>query len=57
MQAYKDLNPEAGANGFTAPGAVRGPEVHPLRDVRSTHGMGQQPHGHMGPVDYIPVSR
>jgi hypothetical protein len=55
MEAYKELNAQAGANGFTDPGAVRGPEVHPLRTPQSTLGPGQEPHGHVGPVDHIPV--
>ncbi|WP_437678724.1 SpvB/TcaC N-terminal domain-containing protein [Sorangium sp. So ce131] len=55
MEAYKRLNAEAGAKGFTTPGAVRGPEVHPLRSPNSTPGAGQKPHGHVGPVDHIPV--
>jgi hypothetical protein len=55
MKAYIDLNREAGLNGFTRPGQVRGPETHPLRTPQSTPGMGQTPHGHVGPVDYIPV--
>lgn len=55
MEAYKQLNTEAGAKGFTAPGAVRGPEVHPLRSKNSTPGPGQELHGHVGPVDHIPI--
>jgi hypothetical protein len=55
MKAYKQLNAEAGAKGFTAPGAVRGPEAHPLRTPHSTPGPAQQPHGHIGPVDHIPI--
>ena len=55
MEAYKQLNAEAGPNGFTEPNAVRGPEVHPLRTPESTPGPGQQPHGHVGEVGHIPV--
>ena len=55
MEAYKQLNAEAGANGFTAPGSVRGPEVHPPRSPQSKPGPGQEPHGHVGPVDHIPI--
>lgn len=55
MEAYKDLNREAGANGFTTPGAVRGPEAHPPRTPQSPPGPGQSPHGHVGPVGHIPV--
>jgi hypothetical protein len=55
MEAYKELNAQAGANGFTEPGAVRGPEVHPPRTPQSPPGPGQQPHGHVGPVGHIPV--
>jgi hypothetical protein len=55
MEAYKQLNAEAGAKGFTTPGAVRGPEAHPLRSPSSTPGPGQKPHGHVGLVDHIPV--
>jgi RHS repeat-associated protein len=56
MEAYKQLNAEAGPNGFTDPGAVRGPEVHPLRTPNSTPGPAQSPHGHVGPVNHIPVN-
>jgi hypothetical protein len=55
MQAYKDLNNEAGAKGFADKGAVRGPEAHPLRSPNSKPGPGQQPHGHVGPVNHIPI--
>ncbi len=55
MEAYKKLNAEAGPKGFAEPNAVRGPETHPLRTPQSTPGPGQKPHGHVGPVDHIPV--
>lgn len=55
MEAYKDLNKEAGAKGFPEKGSVRGPETHPPRTPQSKPGPGQQPHGHVGPVDHIPV--
>jgi hypothetical protein len=47
MQAYKDLNDEL-PDPFPA-GQVRGPETHPGR------GHGSKPHGHVGPVDHIPI--
>ena len=47
MQAYKDLNSEL-PDAFPE-NAVRGPEAHPGR------GHGSQPHGHVGPVDHIPI--
>ncbi len=55
MEAYKQLNAEAGAKGFATPGAVRGPEVHPPRTPHSKPGPGQAIHGHVGPVDHIPI--
>jgi RHS repeat-associated protein len=48
MQAYKDLNKQL-PDPFPA-NQVRGPEVHPNRGPHA-----QQPHGHVGPVDYIPI--
>lgn len=53
MQAYKDLNAEL-PDPFPS-NQVRGPEAHPLRTPDSTPGPGQAPHGHVGPVDHIPV--
>jgi hypothetical protein len=53
MDAYKDLN-----RGLSDPfptNQVRGPEAHPLRTPESTPGPGQRPHGHVGPVDHIPI--
>ena len=47
MQAYKDLNAEL-PDPFPT-NQVRGPESHPGR------GNGSQPHGHVGPVDHIPI--
>jgi RHS repeat-associated protein len=47
MQAYKDLNKEL-PDPFP-PNQVRGPEVHPNRPH------GKEPHGHVGPVDHIPI--
>jgi len=48
MEAYKDLNKQL-PDPFPAY-KVRGPEVHPNRGPQA-----QQPHGHFGPVDYIPI--
>jgi RHS repeat-associated protein len=53
MDAYKDLN-----RGLSDPfpkNQVRGPEAHSLRTPQSTPGPGQLPHGHVGPVDHIPI--
>jgi len=53
MKAYKELN-----NGLPDPfpeDQVRGPEMHRLRTPASKPGAGQQPHGHVGPVDHIPI--
>ncbi len=47
MEAYKELNAEL-SDSFPED-AVRGPEAHPGR------GHGSQPHGHVGPVDHIPI--
>ena len=49
MDTYIDLNKEAGDKGFTKKDSVRGPETHPNK----AHG--KNPHGHVGPVDHIPV--
>lgn len=49
MQAYKDLN-ETLPDKFPED-KVRGPETHPNRGPAA-----QRPHGHVGPVDHIPVS-
>ncbi len=49
MDAYKDLN-----KGLPDPfpeDQVRGPEAHPSRGPAS-----QLPHGHIGPVDHIPIN-
>jgi len=48
MEAYKNLNKQL-PDPFPA-NKVRGPEVHPNRGPTA-----QQPHGHVGPVDYIPI--
>jgi len=48
MQAYKDLNNEL-PDPFPA-NKVRGPEAHPSGAPTS-----QQPHGHVGPIDHIPI--
>ena len=48
MQAYKDLNKEL-PDPFPT-NKVRGPESH---DTGGAHS--QQPHGHVGPVDHIPI--
>lgn len=48
MQAYKDLN-----RGLPDPfptNKVRGPEAHATGGPHS-----QQPHGHVGPVNHIPI--
>lgn len=47
MQAYKDLNKEL-PDPFPS-NKVRGPEIHPNRPH------GKEPHGHVGPVDHIPI--
>ena len=47
MQAYKDLNKEL-PDPFPVR-KVRGPEAHPSRPH------GKEPHGHVGPVDHIPI--
>lgn len=47
MEAYKELN-----KGLPDPfpeNKVRGPEVHPDRSF------GKYPHGHVGPVNHIPI--
>lgn len=49
MQAYKDLN-----RGLSDPfptNKVRGPEAHPAGAPHS-----RQPHGHVGPVNHIPIT-
>ena len=47
MKAYKDLNKEL-PDPFPS-NKVRGPEMHPNRPH------GKKPHGHVGPVDHIPI--
>lgn len=47
MEAYKDLNKDL-PDPFPD-NKVRGPEVHPNRPH------GKEPHGHVGPVDHIPI--
>ncbi len=49
MQAYKDLNSEL-ADPFPS-NRVRGPDSHPSAKSESS----QQDHGHVGPVDHIPI--
>lgn len=49
METYKDLNKQL-PDPFPA-NKVRGPEIHPNRGPQA-----QQPHGHVGPVDYIPIT-
>lgn len=54
MQAYEDLD-----KGLPDPfpgNQVRGPEAHAPRTPQSTPGPGQQVHGHVGPVDHIPIT-
>ena len=53
MQAYKDLN-KGLPDPFPAD-KVRGPERHPLLSPSSTPGPGQEWHGHVGPVNHIPI--
>ena len=53
MQAYKDRNKEL-PDPFPAD-KVRGPERHPLTSPSSTPGLGQEWHGHVGPVNHIPI--
>jgi len=53
MQAYKDLN-KALPDPFRS-NQVHGPEAHPLRTPNSPPGPGQTLHGHVGPVNYIPI--
>jgi len=48
MHAYKDLNREL-PDPFTGK-QVRGPEVHSSGAPSS-----RAPHGHVGPVDHIPI--
>ena len=48
MQAYKDLNKKL-PDPFPS-NKVRGPEAHPSGAPSS-----QAPHGHVGPVDHIPI--
>ena len=50
MQAYKELNKQLPDPFPTS--KVRGPEVHSGGSAHS-----QQPHGHVGPVDHIPITR
>jgi uncharacterized protein RhaS with RHS repeats len=49
MEAYKELNKQL--DDPFPKDAVRGPEAHPERKSPSS----QQDHGHVGPVDHIPV--
>ena len=53
MDAYKDLNKEL-PDPFPA-NKVHGPERSPLRSPSSTPGPGQDLHGHVGPVNHIPI--
>ena len=50
MSAYKQLNREL-PDPFPAD-QIHGPELHPNRPSLSS----QRPHGHVGPVDHIPIS-
>jgi hypothetical protein len=50
MQAYKDLNRTL-PDPFPED-AVRGPEMHSSRSPHS-----RKPHGHVGPVDHIPIRK
>lgn len=49
MEAYKQLNQQL-PDPFPS-SQVRGPESHPTRGAPTS----QQPHGHVGPVDHIPI--
>ncbi|WP_017931467.1 RHS repeat domain-containing protein [Robiginitomaculum antarcticum] len=49
MSAYKQLNSELPDPYPT--NTVRGPESHPTASAPTS----QQPHGHVGPVDHIPI--
>ncbi len=49
MDAYKQLNKEL-PDPYPS-NKVRGPESHPSAKAPTS----QQPHGHVGPVDHIPV--
>ena len=53
MDAYKDLNKEL-PDPFPER-QVHGPERHPSRTPDSSPGPGQEWHGHVGPVNHIPV--
>lgn len=53
MKAYEELN-QGLPDPFPAD-IVRGPEVHPLQSPGSKPGPRQEPHGHVGPVDHIPI--
>jgi hypothetical protein len=53
MKAYQDLN-KGLPDPFPAD-KVRGPERHPLRTPESRPGPGQERHGHVGPVNHIPI--
>jgi hypothetical protein len=48
MQEYKDLNRDLVDPSLTA--KVRGPEAYATGGPNA-----QQPHGHVGPVDHIPI--
>ena len=48
IKAYEDLNKELGKKGLPE-NTVRGPERH----LNRPHG--KEWHGHVGPVDHIPV--
>jgi len=50
MQAYKDLNKEL-SDPFS-PRKVRGPEKHP----NNNYPHARVSHGHVGPIDHIPVT-
>ncbi len=49
MEAFKQLNKEL-PDPFPS-NKVRGPEAHPKRGPHA-----RKPHGHVGPVDYIPIN-
>lgn len=52
MKAAEDLSKKT----LCARGQLsKKPEAHPLRAPNSTPGPGQQLHGHVGPVNHIPI--
>ena len=54
MEAYKQLNKELGENGFPTVKKANGKEHNPVRGPED-HGNGL--HGHVGPVNHIPINK